>query len=75
MDTSQICVACLASYNNGILYGKWIDATQDESDIVAEIQGILANSPIEGAEEWAVHDYEGFGALKIEEYSELATFL
>src|SRR3954451_6441076 len=32
--TPKIYVACLASYNNrvpsGCLYGKWIDATQDE---------------------------------------------
>ncbi|HAT1845508.1 TPA: antirestriction protein ArdA [Legionella pneumophila] len=75
METPQIYIACLASYNNGILFGKWIDATQDESDIVAEIQDILANSPIEGAEEWAVHDFEGFGGIRIEEYSSINTIV
>lgn len=75
MDTLQIYVACLASYNNGILYGEWIDATQDESDIVAEIQEILAKSPIEDAEEWAVHDFEGFGDIRIEEYSSIITIV
>ncbi|WP_447531297.1 antirestriction protein ArdA, partial [Legionella pneumophila] len=28
MDTPQIYVACLAAYNNGIVHGEWIDATQ-----------------------------------------------
>lgn len=42
---------------------------------------MLAASPVEGAEEWAIHDAEGFGGVRIEEYagfdrvSELAAFL
>jgi hypothetical protein len=27
-EAPKIYVACLASYNNGILHGKWIDAVQ-----------------------------------------------
>lgn len=49
----QIYIACLASYNNGILYGKWIDANQDVSALEGEIQEILAESPMPDAEEWA----------------------
>ena len=34
---------------------------------------MLAASPIAGAEEWAIHDCEGFGGVRIEEYSGLDT--
>ena len=33
----QIYIACVASYNNGILYGKWIDVNQDVSTLEEEI--------------------------------------
>lgn len=73
MDKPQIYVACLTSYNNGTLYGEWIDATQSESDIVADIQTMLENSPVEGAEEFAIHDYEEFGNLRLSEYESIAS--
>ena len=47
MDKPQIYVACLASYNSGILHGEWIDVSQSENDIMADIQTMLENSPIE----------------------------
>jgi antirestriction protein len=81
MDKPQIYVACLASYNNGILHGKWIVADQDTDSINEEIYEMLADGPIEGAEEFAIHDFEGFGCARIEEYdsinhvSELAAFI
>ena len=58
--TSQIriYVACLAAYNNAHLQGRWIDATLGESHITEQTRAMLAASPIEGAEEWAIHDYE-----------------
>ena len=34
---------------------------------------MLAGSPMCGAEEWAIHDYEGFGPLRVGEYESLAT--
>jgi antirestriction protein len=55
MDTSKmkIYVACLASYNAGRLYGKWISLeSKTESDIWGEIEDMLENSPEPGAEEW-----------------------
>ncbi|KTD13968.1 antirestriction protein ArdA [Legionella israelensis] len=73
MDTPQIYVACLASYNNGTLHGEWISATQSESDIMAEIYDMLANSPKEDAEEFAIHDFEGFGNADISEYTSIKT--
>ncbi len=55
MDTPSIYVACLASYNNAILHGVWIDATQSEDDIMKEIWEMLDNSPEPNAEEYAIH--------------------
>jgi antirestriction protein len=34
---------------------------------------MLHASPTPGAEEWAVHDYEGFGPVRLSEYETLAT--
>ncbi|MBA4801082.1 MAG: antirestriction protein ArdA [Euryhalocaulis sp.] len=77
----RIYVACLAAYNNGILHGAWIDADQDAHAIRAEIQAMLARSPIAGAEEYAIHDYESFEGAPISEYegikevTEIAAFI
>ena len=53
-----IYIACLASYNGGILQGAWVDLElcQDEEDIQEGIDWVLATSPEPGAEEWAMHD-------------------
>ena len=72
-EKPKIYVACLAAYNNGYLHGEWIDAHQDLDDLYAEIKKILASSPISNAEEWAMHDYEGFGDVTINEYTDLET--
>lgn len=64
----RIYVACLAAYNNGILHGRWIDAAQDPYDIWDAVNNMLQCSPISGAEEWAIHDYEGFEGAQICEY-------
>ncbi|CAN5665087.1 antirestriction protein ArdA [soil metagenome] len=64
----RIYVAGLAAYNNGYLHGAWIDATQDEWAIWDGIQTMLAASPIPDAEEHAIHDYEGFGGIRLTEY-------
>ena len=77
----RIYVACLASYNNAILYGIWIDANQDEDEIRDAISEMLARSSIPNAEEYAIHDYEGFEGVSIAEYqgiksvSEIAEFI
>jgi len=66
--TPRIYVSCLAAYNNGMLHGAWIDCDKDTQEIYVAIQDILDHSPIENAEEWAIHDFEGFGSFKVEEY-------
>ncbi|VEB35408.1 antirestriction protein [Legionella sainthelensi] len=71
MIAPSIYIACLASYNNAILHGVWIDATQDEDKIMEEIWMMLDNSPEPDATEYAIHDYEGFGNLQIDEYESI----
>jgi len=81
MSEIRIYVACLAAYNNGILHGWHIDATLGESHIWEQTQAMLEASPIEDAEEWAIHDYEGFEGASLSEYAsfehvaELAEFV
>ena len=70
-DKPRIYVACLAAYNSGILHGEWIDAAQEAWALWDDVSAILAASPIAGAEEWAIHDYEGFGEVSIAEYQGL----
>jgi antirestriction protein len=68
----MIYVACLAAYNAGTLHGKWIAATLAADSLHQEVQEILKLSPEPFAEEWAIHDYEGFGDIRIHEYESLS---
>lgn len=68
-SSPRIYVACLAAYNNGFLHGAWIDADQDTDHIRDEIAAMLARSPVKDAEEYAIHDYEGFEGVSISEYA------
>jgi len=66
-DPIRIYVASLSAYNAGTLHGEWIDATQDADDIWAEVQAMLKACPENNrhgcpSEEWAIHDFEGFGS-------------
>src|SRR5690242_9229769 len=70
-DSPRIYVADLAAYNAGRLHGAWIDADQDPDEIRAEIQKMLEASPEPGAEEYAIHDYEGFGSIRFSEFEDL----
>lgn len=67
----RIYVACLAAYNNSILHGAWIDATQELDAIMGDVQAMLKASPIAEAEEYAIHDYEGFCGIRLSEYTGL----
>jgi antirestriction protein len=67
-DTPRIYVACLSSYNAGFLHGVWIDCDSDTSEILDQVRAMLAASPMPDAEEWAIHDYEGFHGISIHEY-------
>jgi antirestriction protein len=66
----RVYVACLASYNAGRLHGTWLDV-EDVDSLQEGITGMLATSPIREAEEWDIHDVEGFGEAPIREYESL----
>jgi antirestriction protein len=70
MTMTKFYAACLASYNNGELYGAWIDATADADEMQEQVSKMLRGSrypnvtvehegrQVPSAEEWAVHDYD-----------------
>jgi antirestriction protein len=66
--TAKIYVADLAAYNSGILHGIWIDNLLDLTDVEEQIATMLSKRPIKGDEEYAIHDYEGFGNIDIGEF-------
>lgn len=73
-DTPKIYVACLSAYNCGMLHGLWIDATQDADEIQADINWMLSWSPVcnyEACEEWAIHDYENWQDIQLNEYEDI----
>nr|WP_234410140.1 antirestriction protein ArdA [Pseudomonas putida] len=67
----RIYVANLAAYNAGHLHSVWINATLELDDIQAQVSAMLAASPVEGSEEYAIHDFEGFGCYRLGEYEGL----
>lgn len=67
----ELYIADLAAYNAGHLHGVWVNAENDVEDIQAQIQAMLAKSPVEDAEEWAIHDYDGFDGIQLSEYEDL----
>lgn len=63
--------ACLAAYNSGFLHGVRVDMTQDIDVIREEIADMLKRSPVtieygEIAEEWGIHDHEGFESIDVD---------
>jgi antirestriction protein len=64
----RVYVASLADYNANRLHGAWIDAGVGAERLAEGIAAMLERSPTPGAEEWAIHDYEGFGPLQLGEY-------
>jgi len=67
----RIYVASLSDYNAGRLHGAWIDAAQDVDGLHDDISRMLAESPNFHAEEWAIHDHDGFAPLDLSEYESL----
>ena len=67
----KIYVASLSDYNNGHLHGSWIEAAQDADEIHSSIHSMLDKSPQPDAEEYAIHDYEGFAAFTVGEYEDI----
>lgn len=79
--------ASLSDYNAGDLHGTWLPCHLTPDQLQEGIDEMLATSPYterygEPAEEWAIHDYEGFGSgIRLSEHESLdhlhrlATFL
>lgn len=78
----KIYVASLSDYNSGILHGVHVDLveTTDIDEVWEKVNTMLAASPATKryggvAEEWAIHDHEGFGGYSISEYASIATLV
>ncbi len=69
----QIYVASLSDYNDGRLHGSWLDAARTPEELQVDITAMLAASPLPGAEEWAIHDFEGFAGVRLDENESLDT--
>lgn len=86
MSDLRFYAACLASYNNGVLHGAWIDASDDVDAMQCAIADMLRRSQfpnvqvqhpdtgetVPSAEEWAIHDYDGAVPHGLGEYPGLA---
>jgi len=69
----RIYVASLSDYNEGRLHGVWLDAAQDVDTLASVVTAMLADSTSPSAEEYAIHDFENFGPLRLDEHESLAT--
>lgn len=67
----RIYVASLSDYNAGRLHGIWLDANQAPEDLQLQITAMLRRSKEPRAEEWAIHDFEGFNGLHLGEWEDL----
>jgi antirestriction protein len=67
----RIYVASLADYNAGRLHGTWMDAAQEPDELHGRIIEMLSRSREPHAEEWAIHDFEGFNGLHLGEWENL----
>jgi antirestriction protein len=76
----SIYVASLADYNCGILHGTSItlDESTELDDVTAQVTLMLKASPAVKsglscvAEDYAIHDYEGFDGYALHEYTPLS---
>lgn len=72
-ENPRIYVACLAAYNAGELHGEWLDLADysDADELKEAVKGMLSRSPESGAEEFAIHDHDGWGGIELHEYDPL----
>ncbi len=68
--TPRIYVASLSDYNAGRLHGVWIDADSDVDVMAEQVAAMLAESRHQPAEDYAIHDHEGF-PVRIGEFTSL----
>lgn len=78
-DCPRIYVASLSDYNCGTLHGVWIelDEYSDYDDVMETVERMLAASPSvaagesDVAEEFAIHDHDGFHGYRVSDYASL----
>ena len=70
-ERPRIYAASLSDYNAGVLHGDWIEADHEPEELSEAVQTMLERSPSGDAEEFAIHDYEGFGHYRPGEYDSL----
>ncbi len=63
-------MASLSDYNAGRLHGAWLEAT-DIQQVRAGVTAMLKASPGGAAEEYAIHDFEGFSRYLPSEFADL----
>jgi antirestriction protein len=66
----RIYIASLSDYNAGRLHGVWLEAT-DVQAVRAGVTAMLRASPCGRAEEYAIHDFEGFSRYLPSESADL----
>jgi antirestriction protein len=71
--TPRIYVASLSDHAMGRSHGRWIDANQGAEEIRADIAAMLAESKMQPAKEWAIHDSENFGGLRLDKNESVET--
>ena len=72
-DSPEIYVASLSDYNTGRLHGRWLRAGRPAVEIAEDITAMLEASIEPGAEEFAIHDFQGFGGWRPGEYESIET--
>jgi len=74
-ESPRVYLADLAAYTAGKLSGEWVelngDFDENQERLQETVSRVLAKSPVPGAEEIAIHDFEGFGELRLGEYEDL----
>ena len=68
MKDIRIYVASLADYNSGTLHGVWIDACDDPEEMSEQVSTMLESSTQPDAEEYAIHDHDGFEGFELSEF-------
>lgn len=72
----RVWVASLTDHLSGVVHGAWIDAAREEAELQADVDAMLAASPVMArtgrpAVRWAITRAEGFGQLALDEDEDL----
>ncbi len=67
----RICVICMASYNQDILHGVWINMAQDLEVIYGSINDMLSKSPASNSSDWSIFAYEGFESIPLNKHEDI----